>query len=100
MAKLTVLPEQTIISGLKGKIDFYLWLGLPVARKWPRSPGHNRAPAVQAQWTAFTEAAQLWSQLDDEVRQAWQEMAIGTAMTARDLFTQAYISGNIEADEF
>ncbi|GAI98357.1 unnamed protein product, partial [marine sediment metagenome] len=58
MAKLKVLPHQAIIDGLKGKVDFYLHRGIPCARKWPKSPGHLRAPAVMAQWQTFTDAAQ------------------------------------------
>ena len=99
MAKLLVLPEQAIIDGFKGKIDFYQWLGLPVARKWPRSPGHNRSPAVQAQWDTFIDANQLWSQLSPEVQAAYNDLATGTDLTGKDFFVRSYISGlTIEDD--
>ena len=87
------MPEQSIIDGFKGKIDFYLYMGIPVARRWPRSPGHNRAPAVQAQWVAFAEAARLWSTLAPEVKAAWEELAADSDLTAKDWFTRGYISG-------
>jgi len=98
MAKLTALPHQDIISGLKGKIDFYLWMGIPVARKWPRSPGHKRAPAVEAQWPAFTIASRLWGQMDEELQQGYIESAHGTTLSGRDLATKAYLSGYLKLE--
>jgi len=97
MAKLTTLPSQDIISGLKGKIDFYLWMGIPVARKWPRSPGKRRAPAVEAQWPAWTTASRLWNLMDDEIRQSYVETAHGTNLSGRDLATKAYLSGYLKS---
>lgn len=96
MAKLTALPSLAIISGLKGKIDFYLWMGIPVARKWPRSPGHRRAPAVEAQWPAFTTATQLWNQISLDIQLAYIETAAGTNLTGRDLAMKAYLVGYLK----
>ncbi|MBA7543141.1 hypothetical protein ES705_35468 [subsurface metagenome] len=93
MAKLKVLPHEGIISGLKGKVDFYYWMGIPVVRRWPKSPGHRRAPAVEAQWPAFTIASQLWSDLSPEVQAAWNEMASGSGVSGRDLAAKAYLAG-------
>ena len=97
MAKLTAMPHQDIVSGLKGTIDFYLWMGIPVARKWPRSPGHKRAPAVEAQWPAFTTASRMWNLMDDEIRQSYIATASGTYLTGRDLAIKAYLSGYLKA---
>ena len=93
MAKLTALPEAAIISGFKGTIDFYLHDGVPCARRWPRSPGQRRAPAVEAQWAAFRIASRAWTSLDPETRRTYEEMAVGTTYSARDVFTRSYISG-------
>lgn len=97
MAKLTALPSQAIIDGLKGKVDFYLWMGIPVARKWPRSPGHKRATAVEAQWPTWTYASQIWSKLDEPMRRAYKETAHGTTLSGRDLSQKAYISGYLKS---
>lgn len=97
MVKLTALPEQAIISGLKGKIDFYLWKGIPVARRWPRSPGHRRAPAVEAQWPAFSYATKLWPYLSLELQAAYRETVHGTKMSGRDLLIKAYITGYLKS---
>ncbi|MBA7670456.1 hypothetical protein ES703_78602 [subsurface metagenome] len=103
MPKLTVLPELDIISGFRNTIDFYIHhqtcpaetgeVGTPCARRWPRSPGHLRSPAVMAQWSAFSEASQYWSQVSSEIQDAYNKMAEGTGVTGRDLFTRSYITG-------
>lgn len=92
MAKIDKLPSLAIISGFRGVVDFYVHCGQPCARKWPRSPGHDRAPAVQAGWPAFAWAASYWNSLSPEVRDAYKQMAQGTNMTPRDLFTKSIIS--------
>lgn len=94
MAKIDKLPGIEIISSLKGKIDFYLWNGIAVARKWPRSPGHNRSPQVQAQWPAFSYTAKAWKELTPVIREAYEQMAVSTNMTGRDIFTKSYINGD------
>jgi len=92
MAKLKKLPGINIINGFKGVIDFYVWMGIACVRKWPRSPGHFRAPAVEAQWPAFTWAASNWKNLSLEVKDAYNQMAVSTNLTGKDLFIKGYIS--------
>lgn len=92
-----------IISGFKGTVDFYInhqstdaaleMPGIPCARRWPRSPGHRRAPSVEAQWPVFTTAVHLWNTLSQEVRDAYKSMVTATGLTGRDLFIKGYISG-------
>lgn len=79
---------------MKGVVDYYVYMGIPCARSWPRSPGHDRAPAVQAQWPAFTWAASNWSELSLEVKQAYNQLAVGTNMTGKDLFMKSFIKGD------
>jgi len=103
MAKLTNLPALDIISGFKGTIDYYInyqssdpetrGKGIPCARKWPRSPGHKRAPAVEAQWAAFTYPAAHWNSLSPEIQDAYNKMASGTGLSGRDMFTRSFIKG-------
>jgi len=92
VAKIGKLPGAAVISGFKGTIDYYVWKGIACVRSWPRSPGHERAPAVEAQWSAFTEASKLWNELSPEVREAYKRMAAGTHLSGRDVFTKSYIS--------
>ena len=93
MAKLEVLPHQAIISGFNGVIDFYVHDGLACARRWPRSPGHRRAPAVQAGWESFTYASKLWSLLSPEVQAAYNSQASDSGLSGRDLMARGFLSG-------
>lgn len=103
MAKLNVLPSLAIIDGFKGVIDFYVNYqtrdpetrgpGVPCARRWPHSPGKRRAAAVEAQWPAFAYAAAHWNDLSQEIKDAYNEMASGTGLSGRDMFTRSYLTG-------
>lgn len=83
-----------IVSGFKGVVDYYVNMGIPCARSWPRSPGHDRAPLVEAQWGAFAYAASHWTSLSRTVQDAYRLMASGTRMSGRDLYTKSYINGD------
>ncbi|MCJ7828266.1 MAG: hypothetical protein MUP81_00800 [Dehalococcoidia bacterium] len=93
MVILKSLPETAIISGFKGSVDFYEWMGLPVARRWPRSPSMPRIPAVEAQWPAFTTAAKEWALLSPFVQAAYRSLAESSGMCDRDLQMRGYLSG-------
>lgn len=93
MAVLTEMPHMDIISGLKGSIDFYLYMGIPVARSWPRSPGKQRAPNVVAQWPSFAYAAREWQNLSPEVQAAYKELATNSGLSSRDMQMRAYLQG-------
>lgn len=92
MAKLAALPETAIISGYKGTLDFYYWRGIPTCRAWPRSPGHQRAAAVKAQWPIFTAAAREWPLLSKFVQDAYRKMASGSTLSGRDMAIKMYIN--------
>lgn len=91
MAKIKKLPGLKVINGFKGTLDFYVHCGQVCVRSWPRSPGHDRAPAVEARWPAFAWAASYWNYLDQSVRQAYIDQATGTYMTGRDIFVKNFI---------
>ena len=95
MAKLAKMPNQVIIDGFKGKIDFYVNMGIPCARRWPRSPGRRRAPAVEEQWAPFVWASQNWNSLTPEVQDAYKRMAAGTNLSGRDIFMKCYLASTI-----
>lgn len=93
MAKITVMPHEAIISGFRGVIDYYYYMGQPCCRIWPRSPGHIRAAPVMAQWPIFTLAVRLWNELSPELRRDYEEMAQASGLSGRDIFMRAYMSG-------
>ena len=92
MVKLLKLPGLAVISGFKGIVDFYVHDGVACARAWPRTPGHRRAPAVEARWPAFTTASRLWNDLSLEIREAYKRMSAGTRWSARDIFIKGYLN--------
>jgi len=92
MALIPAMPSEAIISGFKGTIDFYYNRGLACVRRWPRSPGHRRTPAVEAQWAAFSWAAHNWQSLAPEVQAAYNQTAEGSSLSGRDLFQKSFIT--------
>jgi hypothetical protein len=92
VAKIGKLPGLNIIKGFKGTLDYYVWKGIACVRSWPRSPGHRRAPAVEAQWSAFAQASKLWNELSPVVQEAYKRMSAGTSLSGRDVFTKSYLS--------
>ena len=106
MVVLGALPSEAIISGFHGVIDYYVHHqacipgetipGTPCARRWPRSPGHKRSPAVEAQWASFTEAVRLWNTLPEDIRNQYISMASGTPLSGYELFIRSYIKGLYE----
>jgi len=93
MAKLTAMPHEAIIDGFKGVVDFYYYMGISVARKWPNSPGRRRSPAVQAQWPFFAYASKEWNNLSQIVRDAYEILATNSGLSGRDMFTRGYLTG-------
>lgn len=88
------MPGQKIINGFKGTLDYYVYMSLNCVRSWPSSPGHDRAPAVQAGWPAFTWSVKNWPNLSLVVKQAYEQLAQGTNMTGRDVFMKSYMKGD------
>ncbi len=93
MAVIVEMLGEKVISGFKGEIDFYYYMGVPVCRAWPKSPGKRRTPAVRAGWASFSYASQEWNNLSPEIQHAYEELATGSALSGRDMFMRAYMSG-------
>jgi hypothetical protein len=93
MAKIAEMLGEKQIDGFRGVIDFYYYCGIPVARAWPKRPDRERTPAVRAGWASFSYASQEWNNLSDEVRRTYEELATGSALSGRDMFQRAYMSG-------
>lgn len=92
MARLNALPSVDTISGYRGTIDYYVWLGLPCARRWPRWKIKTRSAALQSQWPVFRDAVSLWNELSPEVRDAYKSMASGSTLSGRDMMVKMYIN--------
>lgn len=94
MAIIKEMIGLKVISGFKGVIDFYYYMGIPCARRWPRSPGHKRAPLVEAQWSAFSYATKTWHLLPPYVQEAYILTAHGTDFSGYELFIKSFITGD------
>jgi len=94
LAILEALPEEAIISGFKGIIDYYVWRGLPCARSWPTYPKSHQQPGSRAQWPIFSDAVKEWSLLDSYVRNAYKSMASGSTLSGRDMMVKMYINSS------
>jgi len=97
MAVLASLPSGAVIDGHRGKIDYYLWLGLPCVRRWPRWKLPERSPAVKAQTLAFTYVNNLQKELPAHVVETWREMASQSNLTWKDWLLRAYLGGTLTA---
>lgn len=93
MVVIVELPGRKIIDGFKGKVDFYYYMGVPVARKWPRSQGRSQTQASVAQWPMFSYAARSAITCSPVVIEAYKMVAGECGLHWRDWFTRGYISG-------
>lgn len=93
MATLKVIPEQTIISMFRGLIDFYLWKGIPCARRWPRSPGKRRSPLLTPAIQRLAYASWLYAIATPPITQAYQSISSNTGLSNKDYWVRAYSKG-------
>ncbi len=93
MVVLKKLPEQAIVDGFKGTVDFYVCRGIPVARKWPHYPRRTPYPAELANQLAFSYITKALSSLPEHVIAQWKAQTAGTPFTWRDLAIRAYMRG-------
>lgn len=89
MARLTALPSLDIIHGFQGILDFYLWKGLPCARKWPYTPPSHVTEGTLAARAIFGAISQGYSLLGEGALQAFQDDAADQPRTARDIYMTA-----------
>lgn len=93
MAKIAEMPNEIIVSGFKGILDYYVWMGIPCVRSWPSRRTLPHSPAEQAQWPIFATAITVWTQADDETRAAYEKMAQGSTLSGRDIASKLYMKG-------
>lgn len=93
MAKLTHMPSRAIIDGFKGDVDFYLYMGIPCARKWPVWRKREPHPAERANQEDFALINQYAITLPVELITAYRELAQGTPFTWKDLLVRSYMRG-------
>lgn len=94
MAVITGKLSQNTVDTLAGAIDFYYYKGILCARKWPHWKVRVPLPDEKAAQDNFAYVSKMWKWLPEYLKQTYREMAIGTPVTARDIFTKAYINAS------
>lgn len=93
MAVLSKMPNQAVITGFYGVVDFYLWKGIPCARMWPVWDPRDPHPLEKANQDDFAYIAREAKNLPEYMIQQYRDQAAGTTLTWRDLAIQAYMKG-------
>ena len=93
MVVIKEMVGKKVIDGFRGVIDFYYYMGVPVARKWPRSQGKSQTPASVAQQPTFTYASRLFIHLSPFLREAYFGVARDCGLHAKDWFMRGYLTG-------
>lgn len=97
MAVLTALPDASTIANLKGKIDFYLWKGIPVARQWPKEPEIPPDSPCRKSATDFGQLTKNATGTDPLLKQLWATEVGDFGWSWRDALTSAiYQHANLE----
>lgn len=94
MAKLNSMPSQAIVDSLAGVVDFYLWRGIPVARKWPRATDIARTPNEQLASAKFAYINQTAHEVPLNLQTLYSELAEASSLTWKDWLTRLYLSGD------
>ncbi len=85
-----VLPASRIISGFKGKIDFYYYMGVACVRRWPRNRGRSQTPDSVAQQPAFIYVSKLWTAVSPFVKSYYHTLTFDCGLHHKDWFTRGY----------
>jgi len=93
MATIAALPEQSIIDGYKGIIDFYVCRGQPCVRRWPRYFTREPHPLEAFGQQQFGYINHLAPTLPEFIKDQYRRLAQGTKFTWKDLLVQAYMKG-------
>lgn len=96
MAKLDKMPQQSIIDGMKGLVDYYYWKGISVARRWPRYFARTPTPDEATNQADFAYINKLYSQLALIIIVALKDHAAGTTQIGKDYLVRAYLKGLFE----
>lgn len=90
MAVLERLPEQSIIDGLRGALDFYVYRGIPCVRSWPRNKHAGFTPGALINQPRLARSARLKPFLSASLAVASERYRLGSPFTNGDVHTAAY----------
>ena len=82
---LAEMPAKKIRQGLRGIVDFYEWMGMVIARKWPRYNPRMKEAGKKGQ-ERFQFCVEKYNQLSEEERLEYRKKAKGGGLSGRDVF--------------
>ena len=86
MAKLNQIPDSGTIIASRGRVDYYFWMGIPVARSWPRKSTQPRTAAEIRSSELFTAAAVMTGAVAEPVMEISKRLVGGVGVTWVDHF--------------
>ena len=87
MAKLQSLPDSATIMACRQRVDFYLWKGMPVARRWPVANRHRvRTKGEIKSSQKFAVVAYATGLLPNPIRLGYKGARGGSGWTWVDAF--------------
>jgi hypothetical protein len=84
--KLNTLPDTATIVASRQKIDFYLWKGIPVARRWPRYTPYEHSSRQVLGMNRFRVAAKATGAISSRVQEPMMALHAGAGVTWIDHF--------------
>lgn len=93
MVKLGALPDRETIDKYKGLVDFYLWRGIPCARKWPYIPPYARSSREIANQALLGYIMHASATLAPAVALHYAVMAERHYLRWQDYLVRGYIGG-------
>lgn len=68
------MPDPQTVVAFRQTVDFYLWKGIPCARKWPKWHYPAATAAELNTQRAFSAAAKITGMMSPRLQLAWREM--------------------------
>lgn len=94
MPVLDSLPDPDTVKRWKGRIDYYVWRGLPIARSWPKTPRSHLTQGTLNQSARYANWLTRAHNTDGNMRDVAQFLTRSTNWTWRDFICFA-IAGNL-----
>lgn len=99
MSKLLNLPEQSIIDGFKGTLDFYILrlnpsdeAGMVCCRTWPRYNPEAYSGESKIMQPYFAYINQMAPFISQEIKDSYTAMAAGTGLSWKDMMVRCYLN--------
>lgn len=87
------MPALEIVQGLKGTLDYYWYMGVPVCRRWPRAPLGPRSLDVRRTNAVWQLHAPSCAALRPYIEPSYRMYTSGTGLTWRDLYYRLATNG-------